>query len=557
MYQPNQSVPVLIVGGGISGLSAALFLTQHGIKSLVIEQHQSTSIHPRARGFDVRTMELYRELQLSESIREAGKALAPALGIRTAESVAAFVKNRKPKKKKVDSPIQMPGLEMLAALSPETGARCTQDFSEPLLLEAARLRGADIRFSTQLVSFDQNEEEIVATIKCRQTKKEEIIRASYMIAADGARSHIRETLNMQTVGKGSLGCLLNIYFEADLGDIVKGHEFSIMRIDEPGIKGMLTSINNTDRWVFHLSYDPEKGEEPHQFTHEKLNSILQRVIGFSHIHIRIISVLPWQPTVKAVTEMRNGRIFFAGDAAHIMTPYGGKGANTGVQDAHNIAWKLAFVLLKKAGPKLLESYSSERQPVGQYNSEQSGTWANQYGLIKKVNLKMLSSFLRVILVSKLHLNKLFPNIALKRLGGLLGLPNMQYGMGTGYHMVIALRAQPGTRVPHIWVKHGNQRKSTLDFLGRDFVLFTGADNSSWKKAAAITLMNICIYGVGEKSDLITPEAVEKIFGIGSTGAVLVRPDGFVAAKWPSAPPEPAMDVKAVLSRLLDTDQINC
>ena len=141
--ETNKQVPVIIIGGGISGLSAALFLLKQGIVPLIIEKRKGASAHPRARGFDVRTMELYRELQLSEAIREAGKALAPAWGIYTSSSLAAFLQKRKPQKK-IQSPILMKGLEVLMAQTPEAGARCTQDLSEPLLLQAVKQRGATV-----------------------------------------------------------------------------------------------------------------------------------------------------------------------------------------------------------------------------------------------------------------------------------------------------------------------------------------------------------------------------------------------------------------------------
>jgi len=306
-------VPVIIIGGGVTGLSAALFLLQHGVIPVLIERHKTTSIHPRARGFDTRTMELYRELQLSEEIREAGKALSPSWGILTGKSLAAVLEKKKPKEKEgIKFPSQMKGLESLVAQSPETGARCTQDLSEPVLLKAAIARGADIRFYTELLSFSQDEREVTVVIKDRETETLQMIRADYMIAADGAGSRIREALQVSTTGKGALGDLLNIYFEADLADFVRGREFSLLRIDEPGIKGFLSAINNSDRWTFHLYDDPDKGERVEDFTEARLIPILQQVIGLPGLNIRIISILPWQPTVKVVTECSAAGFFWPG-----------------------------------------------------------------------------------------------------------------------------------------------------------------------------------------------------------------------------------------------------
>lgn len=545
---PDKKVPVLIVGGGISGLTAALFLLKHGITPLLIERHKSTSIHPRARGFDIRTMELYRELQLSEQIREAGRALAPAWGIHTNASLATALKNKKPRNREVKSPIATKGLEELAAQSPEVGARCTQDLSEPVLLAAAKEREAEILFNTELIAFERNDKCVIAIIRNRETGQEQTIHADYMIAADGAKSIIRETLQANTIGKGVLGSLLNIYFEADLADFVKGREFSILRIKDQEIKGFMTSINNTDRWVFHLYYDIAKGEKPEDFTDARITKILEKVVGLPEIKIRIISILPWQPTVKVVAEMQHGRIFLAGDAAHVMTPYGGKGANTGVQDVHNLAWKLAAVIHGKASPELLHTYNKEREPVGLHNAEQSGKMADEYGLLKKINWKIFGSFLLVMLVGVLKLKKLFPRLAMGKAGGLVGLPDYKYPTPicdekmktTPYAKTGLLNAEPGTRVPHIWVEYNHEKISTLDLLGKDFVLFTGTDNKVWKEATD-NINNkmqiiIPIYSIGAKGNLVYNEkSIKEVFGIGETGAVLVRPDGFVAWRYKQQP----------------------
>lgn len=232
VYTDTFETQVLVVGGGITGLTAAHLLLRSGISFMLIEKHRGTSIHPRARGFDVRSMEIYRQLGLAASIRKAGLALSPSWGIHTSASLAqALHKVKRRKKQAISFPIQMKGLEKLSAQSPESGARCTQDLSEPVLLEAALDRGADIRFATELVWLDQDEAGVTAGVRERETGREYQVRAAYLIAADGARSGIREHSGIPTTGQGSLGNLLNIYFEADLGEFVRGREFSLIRID--------------------------------------------------------------------------------------------------------------------------------------------------------------------------------------------------------------------------------------------------------------------------------------------------------------------------------------
>ncbi len=546
--------PVLIVGGGVVGLSAALFLLQQGITPLLIERHQGTSIHPRARGFDVRTMELYRSLQLSDTIREAGKALAPAWGIHHSTSIAQALEKAKPGKKK--GLARLPGMDIITTLSPELGARCTQDLSEPVLLAAARERGAQLEFYTELVDFSQDNEGVTARLRCRDTGDVKTVRAAYMIAADGAKSPVRETLGAITTGRGAIASLLNIYFEADLAAVVKGREFSLTIIKTATHKGFVAAINNSDRWVFHLHYDPTVAA-PEDFTTDKLQAILQEVIGLPDIHIRIISVLPWQPTVKVVEQMQHGRIFLAGDAAHVMTPYGGKGANTGVQDAHNLAWKLAAVIKGTASSALLHTYSPERQPVGLYNAVKSGKWSDNDGLLQKDFANILGLMWRVMLAKMagwLGWGRWSRRLYMQSIAGLVGLPDYRYRSAevadeglpaSSYHQAVALDGSPGARAPHAWVQYRQERISTLDVLGKSFVLFTGVDNGPWLQAAA--LMDITVYSIGAKGTLVYDEKpVKELLGIHTSGAVLVRPDGFVAWRSKTLPAQPGSALAAGL-----------
>lgn len=518
----NKPIPVLIVGGGLTGLTAALFLLKHGITPLVIERRASTSIHPRARGFDVRTMELFRELQLDQAIVEAGKALAPAWGLYQGETLVEIVKNIDPAKLKVNHPINFPGLEKLAAMSPVSGARCTQDLSEPILLQAAKERGANIRFNTKLLSFTQSNDYVTAQIQDTITGQEETITCQYMIAADGAGSPVRKTLQAAASGHGSYGHLLNVYFEADLGAFVKDREFSICRIAQPDLHGILTAINNTDKWVFHLYYDPAKGERPEDYTHERLEKLMQQMLGMPQMKIRIISVLPWQPTVSVVNDMQHGRILLAGDAAHQMTPYGGKGAATGVQDVQNLAWKLALVVQQKAGAALLHSYSSERQPVGMKVAEMSGLMADDKGLLDIPGFMQLVSSSR----NEYKLDKMVTMVGLPDFNYTSSaiIPNEQEGEPA------LLSAQPGTRVPHVWLKKEPEPVTTLDLATQHLTLITDEAGDAWPRAADVVSeqLQIPLLVYIMKKEEPAYEAWKEITALQPGEVILVRPDGFVA-----------------------------
>ncbi|KEQ24685.1 FAD-dependent monooxygenase [Paenibacillus tyrfis] len=511
------SVPVIIVGGGLVGLSAALFLNRQGISYVLAERHSGTSIHPRARGFNLRTMELYRSLGLEQAIREAGASLSKSKGMYTAETLAAAELDL-PKTGVPESTLHlMNPFVPNDDISPTRGNRCTQDVVEPLLLQAARDRGGDLRFSTELRSFRQDRDGVTAELVDRVTGTVTTVRARYMIAADGAKSPVRQALGISMTDEYLHGSLINIYFQADLRDVVQGREFSICNIMHPEATGMLVAINNSDRWCFHAPYDPQT-ESPEDYTPERCKELIAKALGFPGLDIRILSVLSWEAAEGVAERFQAGRVFLAGDAAHVMPPTGGFGANTGVQDAHNLAWKLAAVLRGHAGPGLLETYENERRPVARFTAKQAGMIAAN---------SMLSFFK----------------------GRTQGTPAnvLVTAMGYRYKSTAVLasddseasqdqpefHAAPGTRAPHVWVGHRSGRISTLDLFERSFVLVAGPDGASWHSAAETARRRLGIgidcYLLGPEDDLSDPNGLgQQAIRLSPGGAVLVRPDGFVA-----------------------------
>jgi putative polyketide hydroxylase len=519
----EERVPVLIVGGGIVGLSASLFLSHQGINSILVERRSGTSIHPRARGVNGRTMELYRALGIDEAVRAAGADLSSSVGIYKGLSLVEGIEP----KKRTEGTRRMPGSGVAARISPALAARGTQDLVEPVLLGAARTRGNDLRYHTECVELQQNDSEVTATLCERESGAKSTIRADYLLVADGAGSRMREKLGIKTTGRGVLGHLLNILFEADLRELVRGREFSLCLIERPEVRGLLTSINNSNRWVFHLSYDPAKGESAEDYPPDRCQELVGKAVGLAEAEIKIKSILPWEAAVRVAETFQDGRVFLAGDAAHQMPPWGGQGANTGIADAHNLAWKLAAVLRGQATPALLATYNSERLPVGRLVAEESGAAADEHGLFAYTWTSMLQMVFKA------------PR--------LLG-----YGYSYASHAIIAddaspsiripwnpvswilgLDGRPGSRVPHIWVQRQGQRISTLDLCGKDFVLLVGSDGATWCEAASTLSarlnVNLVGYRVGPAGDLVDSKCQwEYAAGISARGALLVRPDGFVA-----------------------------
>lgn len=506
----NYTTSVVVVGGGITGLAAALFLEQQGIDYILIERHPGTSIHPRARTIDIRTMELFRGLGLSDDLREGGKSLAPAWGIIRGNSLIEALETTDSKIiGKITFPSQLKEMKELALKSPETGCRCTQDISEKIIHKKLTSNNADIRFYHQMISFKQEPNSVQVLAENRETSELYTIDAKYMIAADGANSSVRKELNIPVYGSRSWTDLLNIYFEADLSSFVKGREFSQLLIQTPEITGFLLAINNKDRWAFHLRYYPENGDNPNEFTPEKILPILHKILGLSDLNIKILSILPWQLTVKIAEQLRVGNIFIAGDAAHTMTPYAGKGANCGIQDVQNLIWKLALVLRNKACDALLDTYNTERQPIGAFYASLSGELADQNGLVNEPLL-------------------------MEKGNALLGLPDFRYisqaVISTVKDSIGFFNGDPGTRIPHLWIDD-QQKRSTLDWIKGNFVLVVNRNIEYWKRACEDiqeTLgISIALHA------LPSAKLLEKWLSITNSNhheAILIRPDDFVAAR---------------------------
>lgn len=547
----NTQIPVLIVGGGIVGLSASLFLSAHGVKSLLVERRSGTSTHPRARGLNRRTMELYRSIGIDEAVRAAGAALAPSFGIYQGSSLVQVIESH-PRKEEKDLPT-FPGAAYFSWLGPVEGARGTQDMIEPVLLSAARDRGGDVEFNTECIDLEQDADHVIATLHNRNSGSKTTVHATYLIAADGANSPIRRRLGVRTTGAGTLGYLLSILFHADLSELVRGRKFSMCLVDQPTVKGLFTSINNHDRWVFHLSYDPEKNKVE-DFSPEKCETLLKLALGLPDIDIEIESVLPWEPTVRVAEAFQHGRVFLAGDAAHQMPPWGGQGATTGIADVHNLAWKLGAVLHGQATPALLQTYDAERLPIGRLVSDESGAASGEDGLISlKKSIPRILALIRRIpriagygyvyssrAIDESDNTPLFHKIARV-------LPTPTWALG--------LCGNAGFRAPHIWVELNGRRISTLDLFTKNFVVIAGSEGQGWCHAASSVAISskvdIIAYIAGHDNELRAPDGQwEYAASISPKGAVLVRPDGFVAWRSWSMPPNVEQKLEEVLKKVL-------
>ncbi|PET98396.1 FAD-binding monooxygenase [Bacillus cereus] len=534
----SKHVPVLIVGGGLSGLSSALFLAKHNIDYLLIERHPSTAIHPKAGGITFRTMELFRELGLEKRIRLAGKALENCRG-RIAVQTIAEVNNEEVEQIRAAQYENNENLvRKVEEISPSKQTACYQITLEEMMLQEAKALGGELSFYHELVSYEQNENGVIATIRNRDTKEESTIYCDYVIAADGAKSKIREQLGILTEGRGTIGgYYMNIYFEADLSECIKGDAFGFTMIRHPKVIGALIPVDNESKWIYHVAYDPLKGEQPEDFSIERCKQIIQTAIGSMDIKPEILSVLPWEASESTAVKFQDNRIFLVGDSAHIMPPTGGFGSNTGIQDAHNLAWKLAAVIKGKANPKLLETYHDERYPVAKLTTDHASSILFRAAGREEGNLSNMDSL--AVTAGYQYCSE-----------AIIDECNTPHRMN-----IVDLNGRPGTRAPHFWGTYEGKEVSILDLFGSNFVLLTGAEPSTWTEAARDVSsklgVNIKVYRVGFSGDFVAQKDVlSELYGIGHGGAALIRPDGFIGWRLEKEVVNPDVVLEEVMGNLL-------
>jgi 2-polyprenyl-6-methoxyphenol hydroxylase-like FAD-dependent oxidoreductase len=512
----REEVPVLIVGGSLVGLTTAMLLGEFGVPSLSVERHAGTAIHPRAGHFQLGTTEMLRQAGLEQIVREASaRTYHPTGGIISVESLAGeqlatYVKELN---------------EGVEGFSPTVRVFINQDVLEPILREKATELGATVINRTEVTALEQDDEGVTATLRDLDGGGERSVRARYVVAADGNRSPTRARLGIPMEGYGELSRSITIYFRADCAPLLRDRNQGVIYVHNKSLRGFfrLDRSGGTGFLVINTVGEDVTTDEAVSvsdgLTAERAQELLEIAIGTPDVPAEVLDVAHWRAESNYAARMSEGRVFLAGDAAHVVPPNGGFGGNAGIQDARNLAWKLAAVIKGEAEPALLDTYDAERGPLSRQTVEQA---YNRYALrvVPERGTDDVEPFIADIELEIGLVMRSRAVIADSDDDGAL-------------HMDLALvRGRPGTRAPHVVI--GDDR-STIDLFGRSFVLLRapgpGADD--WAPA-------------GVEAHVIDADGFAEAYGLSPGGAVLVRPDGIVG--WRSAD---GLD-RDELSRALDS-----
>ncbi|GGR06557.1 FAD-dependent monooxygenase [Streptomyces pilosus] len=531
----DEHVPVLIVGGGLAGLTTALFLGLHGVRPLVVEKHPGTSVIMKARGQYPHTMEALRIGGIADRIAAAGPdAGTGEFYMVVADSLAGPVLKR----------IMTEGEMAMRHVSPENWAMAGQERTEVILADRAAELGAELRFDTELVSLTQSADAVTAVLRDVRTGTERTVTADHVVGADGAHSAVRRKLGIAMHGRGNLGEIFRVFFDADLSGplrqlpgVAEGRKFALFWLQQP-VPGVFytTDVPGRYGYVLGMSRNPPDFAA---FTEERCVELVRTGLGLPDLAMKVVETGRTDIVSEIADRFSEGRVHLVGDAARLVPAPGGLGGNTAITDGFYLAWKLAMVVKGEAGPGLLDSHDAERRPVSEMIGEQQ----------LRNTVERLAGYLD---------------------DGALADPLPPVVQAFGYRCAngavvrepddagelledpAAPTGRPGSRAPYVVLPEGSPAASTTALFGRSFVLLTGeGTGDAWTAAAAGAAGRL---GITLPVHRLAGAEWEKSYGVTGAGAVLVRPDRFVAwrSKGPAADADAARKaLESALRTVLD------
>ena len=546
--------PVIVLGAGPVGLGAALELTRFGVRTVLIEKHDSTSWHPKTRNLNTRTMEIARRwgpavYKRLRSIDAPDGWKSPIRFLRTATGEQFGMIESKG--------FEGPGPDV----SPAEPVMSSQELVEEILLDAIRASGlVDVRFGTEATRLLEGgrpgDDGVALAVKQRATGATETLAGAALVAADGAASLVRGELGLRLEGPQGLSHIVNCYFRADIERHLGERRGVLFFVSNPGANGVLQPLDGAGRWLCQIAVQPEDWSLD-VFTRARARDWIRAAVGVDDLEPEVLSLGLWKLNSTVVERLVQGRVLMCGDAAHQFPPTGGLGVNTGLQGMHNAMWKLAYWMQGKAGWPLVATYDAERRDVARRITSQS--------LQNSINVARINAAAAAGGVSGLGTEDVI--VSSRRYGNHLGV---EFGAVYDSSAVIAdgtcapavedsysdyvQSATPGCRAPHVWLGRRDARLSTLDLVGPAFTLLAAREAAAWCTAAADTSRELGVqidrYRIGG-AGLEDRGAFAETYGLQNDGAVLVRPDGHVGWRSPCGPvtgPELTAAVARILAR---------
>lgn len=532
---------VAIIGGGPCGLLTALLLARRGIRCAVFERKIDLLDHPKAMGISRRSAEILQQIGLRDRMRGADLG-APEYALSIwSESLAGEIYGSVPLH--ADDP----------AVAPYSGFHCPQTTTERVLLDALEQEpDASIFFDHEVMSFSDLGDRVQLKVHRGRHDRTLEISSRFVVAADGASSPARHWLDIGAVGPGELGHFLNVYFRADYGSRLAGRRAVLQNVLRRDLFETFVAVNGQDLWLMHHFLQP--GEKPEDYSPERLRDIVQFASGLEDVPVEVLSVKPWVMSPKVAEQFRKGNVFLTGDAAARLSPAAGLGMNTGLQSAHNLAWKLAAVLRGAPGT-LLDTYDSERRAQVMRTFETSNDFGSEVWAVIEAGFAGDFSKVRELVAGS------------RRGGSGLGLdlgwcyargafvPEVGAGQATPDIDIYKPTAEPGRRAPHVWLEREGRRLSSLDLFGGGFALLTAGASEVWRAAAPLEALyggyDVEVFPIGADGDYADSELrFESIYGVSPGGAVLVRPDGVVGWRSSSLPDDPRAALAGTMAAIL-------
>ncbi|KAH6698294.1 FAD binding domain-containing protein [Leptodontidium sp. MPI-SDFR-AT-0119] len=580
---------VLVVGAGVAGLALSILLRDLGVRILTISKHRGTATAPRAHITNQRTMEIFRDMGIEEQVKDLSTPL---------KDVGNFVltTNMTDRKQEIARySCYGAGVDQLTSFtkaSPCEMMNIPQHILEQVLLKRASGEGSDIRFYNELLRIEETMGKVSARVRDRHTQAEYLVRARYVVGADGANSLVAKQLGIPFLGESKVMSMVSSWLEVDLTEYTAYRPAAIYFLLAPGNaywvgSGTCVIVKPFTEWILTKQYEPEDGEP--DTSDEGVIVHARKVLNLpSDFPIHVKNSSKWQVNNIVATTYRKGPVFLVGDAAHRHPPTTGLGSNTCVQDAYNLAWKLALVVSGQATEQLLESYNRERQPVGQVVvSHAMQTLHNMVKVPQTLGFQRGQSveegyasleelFYADTLQGEKRREQLEEVVRLQhRRSNALGLqlghrynstdPNscavVDDGTPFPEHKLDPVlfyepTTHPGAYLPHAYVEYENRRISTLDIIPHGkFGLFVGVSGKVWHDAMLELShevgVEVSVHTIGHRCDYndVLGEWTN-LREVRDTGAILIRPDCHIAWRCIRRPDNPTEALRVAFNRIL-------